>query len=96
MRLQERLAAEKIPFTEMTPWQIRVDGELDVWPKRGKWHDIVTGERGQCTTDLIEFIKDFFTTDRERRVNEVVFVTRLVDIGWTKDDAEAEARKRFG
>ena len=96
MSLQERLKAERIPYVEMTPWQIRIDGELDIWPKRGKWHDIVTGERGQCDTDLIAFVKLFFTTDREKKVSEVAFIDTLMNIGWSREDAEAEAKRRNG
>ena len=32
---------------EITPYQYRIDGKLDIYPSNRKWHLIPTGERGQ-------------------------------------------------
>lgn len=31
---------------ELTPYQIRINGMLDIYPTGQKWHNIITGERG--------------------------------------------------
>lgn len=93
MRFQDELDARNIPYCEITPHQIRIRGELDIWLKRGKWHDIVMNERGQCSDSLIDFVENFFKHGREQVVNQEAAVDFLVRTGWDEKEARKEVKK---
>lgn len=38
--------------------QVRVGGMIDVWPQWLKWHNLDTGERGQCAN--LEELEEMF------------------------------------
>jgi hypothetical protein len=40
------LAAEGFKLDAVTPYHVRVNGQLDLFPTSGKWHDLHTNERG--------------------------------------------------
>lgn len=37
---------------ELTPYQLRIDGVLDLYPTGQKWHNLQTGERGMYSDPL--------------------------------------------
>lgn len=44
----------------ITPYQIRIEEVLDIWPSNKNYHDIQTNERGRYRR-LIPFVRDFFS-----------------------------------
>lgn len=40
---------------EFTSWHFRVNGEFDFYLPRGKWHDLVLGDRGTKPLDQIPY-----------------------------------------
>ncbi len=58
MNTQERETLEiehGLKIEELTPYQFRIDGDLDIYPTRRKWHDISMNTRGTYT-DLVDFV----------------------------------------
>lgn len=55
---------------ELTPYHFRVNDEFDFYLPRGKWHDLITGERGKKPLDQIPFfIKERLSwTERTSKV----------------------------
>lgn len=41
---------EQYTVVELTPYQYRIDGILDIYPSNKKWHLIPTNERGRFRT----------------------------------------------
>lgn len=56
----EALAELGIEAQYLSPYHIRFEGVLDVWPKNKKFHDIRRNTRGQYK-DLVSFCRKFFT-----------------------------------
>jgi len=58
MRLPKRtdeivaLRNKNFDVRELTPYQFRVDGRLDLYPIHRRYHDTQTGERGNYTSAL--------------------------------------------
>lgn len=48
-----------IEYTELTPYQIRIENTLDIYPVKRKWHNIRSGKRGEYKR-LIPFLISFF------------------------------------
>lgn len=40
------LRTKGFKVVELTPYQYRINGFLDLYPKNGRFHDLRTGERG--------------------------------------------------
>lgn len=58
-RLGETLRRNGHKVHFFTPYQMRVDGILDIYPVNRRWHDIKRNERGEYN-DLFIFISKFF------------------------------------
>lgn len=69
-------------------YHFRVDDVFDFWYPRGRWHDLVTGERGQKPLSQMHFFVHNRLTDRPTDILKEQFVQSLIDIGWTKEEAE--------
>lgn len=60
-RLLLELMHEGYDVVQLTPYQYRVNGTLDIYPTWAKWHDIKTGKRGTFRgTNTKEFVKGWF------------------------------------
>lgn len=38
---------------ELTPYQFRINNQLDIYPVNGKYHNIKTGERGHIPYEIL-------------------------------------------
>lgn len=46
---------------QMTEWQFRVNGVLDIYPKNARWHDIKRQKRGGFQgKNLARFVRKYF------------------------------------
>lgn len=94
--LVSKLRSMKLGVIEFTSWHIRVAGRIDVYVgKRGcSWWDMVRDERGKKPMDQIpHFIKQRLA-ERLPEAPKHLFISRLVDIGWTKEEAEQSWKDR--
>jgi hypothetical protein len=76
----------------------RVNDEFDFWLNDRSmpisWHDRISGDRGsRQPTQMARFIIKRFT-DPPTEVSQELFVSRLVAIGWKKEEAEQEWNAR--
>jgi len=46
---------------QKTAYHFRINDQIDVWPARGKFHDIKTNERGVVEGSLLKFLNKKFT-----------------------------------
>ena len=54
----ERLQAEKSwTLQQFSPWHFRINGIIDVWPKRRKWMHVKTGDKSQQYVDINQLKK---------------------------------------
>ncbi len=51
-----------LPYEEITPYQIRIDGSLDIYPTNKKWHDLTKNKRGHYNR-LIPFVLHHFESN---------------------------------
>jgi hypothetical protein len=60
--LKELDTAKKAGFRieEMTPYQFRINGRLDIYPIRRRYHDVKRDARGTYNATVTEFLKEFF------------------------------------
>jgi hypothetical protein len=76
-------------------WHHRVNGEFDFWLNRRmyrlSWKDRVTGDVGEqySPQQMFDFIVQRLSNPRPE-VTKEVFIQRLVEIGWKKEEAEKE------
>lgn len=56
----EILDKEGIRATFITPWQIRFEECIDIWPSNKNFHVLDTGERGRYKR-MAPFLRSFFT-----------------------------------
>ena len=80
-------------------WHHRVEGVFDFWINKrdpsNRWHDIVTGERGiKPQGQLVHFIKQRLGVPGATEVPQQEFVRRLVEIGWTEEEATKSWNER--
>lgn len=58
-----------VDYNELAGSQIRLEGQqtLDIWPQWLKWHNVTTGERGQCRNqeELAVLLTDVLPDDEE-------------------------------
>lgn len=57
--LMDRLRRLGYQVRQLTPYQFRIEGRLDVYPVNRKWHDIKSNKRGSYG-DVIDFVRTFF------------------------------------
>lgn len=67
-QMMERLRA-KFDIKELTMYQIRVNGTLDIYPTGGKYHDIRRNKRGSYSGTEEEFIERYLITTYEEDEN---------------------------
>lgn len=91
---------EKAGFTvqQFNEYHCRVNGDFDFWlNERGKalaWHDCYTGDRGYKPEDqMVNFIKVRLAREPSE-VTEEEFMQRLMQIGWTREEAKREWKER--
>lgn len=61
------LEAEGLEVKQLTPYQFRVNGQLDIYPTNAKWHDLKTGQRGSFyDTNLARFVRAHFLNQQQR------------------------------
>ena len=80
----------KMGFTvhAFSEYHFRVNDVFDFWLPRGKWHDLVTGDRGRKPLDQIPHFVARRLRERKCEVNKEDFIERLFHIGWSKQEAE--------
>lgn len=49
-----------VRFVYLTPYQIRIENELDIYPKKKRWHDLRSKKRGGYK-ELVPFVRHFLT-----------------------------------
>jgi len=80
---------------QFTECHFRVADQIDFWLPRGKWHDLVTNERGQKPLDQIPFWIDQRLRSRTpEQLEKQQFIVNLLDIGWRKEDAKSAWQDR--
>lgn len=91
---------EKLGFAvqKFNEWHYRVNDDFDFWVNaRNKalaWHDRFTGDRGWKPEDqIVSFIKVRLRRDPSE-VTEEEFMQRLMQIGWTFEEAKHEWNAR--
>lgn len=67
MTADERLAADIEELAEigiraefLTPYQVRFEDAIDIWPKNRNFHDLQTQKRGRYKR-LVPFLRHYFT-----------------------------------
>lgn len=69
-------------------YHFRVNGEFDFWLPRGKWHDLITGDRGRKPIEQIHFFIKERLADRPCEANKEDFINRLIALGWSREESE--------
>lgn len=67
----EKLREMGFEVKQLSPYHFRVNGEFDFWLPRGKWHDLVLGDRGRKPLDQISFFVKERLTCCERKSKAV-------------------------
>jgi hypothetical protein len=75
---------------QFTEYHYRVDGVFDFWYPRGRWHDLVTGDRGQKPIAQMHFFVHERLAPDVRGFNRGAFIQNLIEIGWSKEEAIKE------
>lgn len=84
----EKLRKMGLDVRAFTTYHFRVEGQIDFWLPRGRWHDLVLGDRGQKPLDQIPYFIKARLEQRPAEVPKEIFVERLVEIGYSKEEAE--------
>jgi hypothetical protein len=97
--MERRAAVEKLremghEVYAFSDHHFRVDGVFDFWYPRGMWHDIVTGERGNKPLEQMPFFVHNRLEDRPVEIGKQDFIKTLIDIGWSKEEAEESWREK--
>jgi len=67
---------------QFTEYHFRVNDEFDYYLPRGKWHDLLTGERGRKPLDQIPFfVKQRLSERRMHPADRDTFIEGLKQIG---------------
>jgi len=63
---------------QKTEYHFRINDHIDIWPARGKYHDLKTNERGVVEGSLLKFLDKRFNA--KRKVNEIKNAKTVVNI----------------
>jgi len=94
--LVKKLRSMNLGVVEFTEWHIRVADRIDIFTgKRGtKWWDMLMDERGKKPIDQVpHFIKQRIS-ERPTEAPKHLFISRLVEIGWSEEEAEQQWKDR--
>ena len=91
----ERFRALGYTVEQFTVWHYRVNDQIDFWYPKGRWHDLITGERGKKPLDQMHsWIDTRIKSRTPQQIDKNNFIVNLLSIGWTKEDAEAAWQER--
>jgi len=76
---------------QKTEYHFRINDHIDIWPARGKYHDLKTNERGVVEGSLLKFLDKRFNA--KRKVNEIKNAKTVVNI---PANLNARQLKEFG
>jgi hypothetical protein len=82
----ERLRELGHEVRQFTEYHYRVDGVFDFWYPRGRWHDLVTLERGQKPVEQMHFFVHERLSGTARELKES-FIEKLIAGGWSREEA---------
>ena len=80
-------------------YHFRVNGSFDfntnIHGRPFYWRDLLTGESGKVPErDLPKFIEKHFSENNTRQTTRESFISTLIGIGWTQQEAEKEWQTR--
>lgn len=58
MGVVEQLRQLGYEVKQFSEYHFRVNERIDFWLPRGKWHDLLTGERGRKPLDQLQFLME--------------------------------------